>query len=524
MNTTKRLLAVLMAAMLVFAMTITASADPATGSITITNATPGTSYAAYKVFDATYDSADNSKISYTYTAAQDTDAFLTALQDTDSPFELTATTTAGVYNVGAKAGSDAQTIAAWLKTNEALLGNAAKSVDGSDVDTDTVVLSPLDYGYYYITSTLGTVVTLDTNNPAVNVIDKNQPGPDIVEKVIDDPTDTDSVLHAVNYGDTVNFKIAGSTTNYDGDSRIEEVFINDTIGAGFDYDTDSFVLTLGGSTLVKDQDYTIVFSADGRSFKIAIDMYDEATQAFRYASPSDLLLTYDAVLNTDATIAGNGNKNTANFDYRTESDTDTTTDTDYHVSTDKETTTYTYALAILKVDENGTGLAGATFSVVDDQNNPVPVTEDANNPGTYLYDSASSSNLVTSPANGLITIKGVKDGTYTITETEAPAGYNKLTTSSTLTAALTSTSTYTSTITTYYDADGNVVSTEQIDGTTTTTTADVPVVATTVQNKTGAELPSTGGIGTTIFYVVGGVLVLAAAVLLITKKRMSSAK
>ncbi|MCR5635616.1 MAG: LPXTG cell wall anchor domain-containing protein [Clostridiales bacterium] len=519
MKTTKKILALLMAAMLIFAMTITASAEePTTGSITITNATVGETYSAYKIFDATYESGDHDKVSYTYTKTGDSDAVYAALTAAGSPFTLAPTTTANVYNVTTTE-TDGAVIADWLKANVIdLLTAAAGPVEAA---TDTVTFSGLDFGYYYITSTLGSIVTLDTNNPTVNVIDKNQGGPVIGGKSIVE--DTDTLLSSARFGDTISFKVQGTTTNYNGTDKVVEVFVNDAIDEGLTYDKTSLKVYIADSELDVDEDYTIVYAADDHSFKITIDMYDDANNQFLYDSPSDLVVTYDATLNTSAEIAADGNKNTANIDYRTENDTETETDTEYHKSSDVETVTYTYALAILKVDENGDALEGAIFSVEDADGNAVNVTATAD-AGVYNYDADSTSNLVTSPASGLIIIKGVDAGTYTITETQAPAEYNKLASPIDIIAALESTSTYTETITTYYDADGNVTQTEVTGGSSTTTTAPVPVVATTVQNHKGAELPTTGGIGTTIFYVVGGILVLGAAVLLITKKRMAGTK
>ena len=123
----------------------------------------------------------------------------------------------------------------------------------------------------------------------------------------------------------------------------------------------------------------------------------------------------------------------------------------------------------------------------------------------------------------MIVVKGINAGKYTITETEAPAGYNQLTTAEEVETSLTGT--YTKTITIYYktDAEGNKTITNEVtDEIAKEVEVAYDVVAKTVVNTTGAVLPSTGGIGTTIFYVVGGILVLGAGVLLITKKRMSA--
>ena len=123
----------------------------------------------------------------------------------------------------------------------------------------------------------------------------------------------------------------------------------------------------------------------------------------------------------------------------------------------------------------------------------------------------------------MIVVKGVKSGTYEIKEVTAPAGYNKLTAPVTVKAVQTgSTSTHTIV---YLDENGNITNTET--DKTTKVNVDIDNIAATavvVVNKAGTELPSTGGMGTTIFYVLGAVLVVGAGVLLVTKKRMSQSE
>ena len=148
----------------------------------------------------------------------------------------------------------------------------------------------------------------------------------------------------------------------------------------------------------------------------------------------------------------------------------------------------------------------------------------ADTDGAYIYAGTAAgeglTNQITTPDSGVIVVKGVKTGNYEIKEVTAPAGYNKLTDPVTVEAVKTSsTSTHT---TVYLDKDGNVVDENskvievKVDINTIAATAVVVV------NKAGTELPSTGGMGTTIFYVLGAVLVVGAGVLLVTKKRMST--
>lgn len=172
-----------------------------------------------------------------------------------------------------------------------------------------------------------------------------------------------------------------------------------------------------------------------------------------------------------------------------------------------------------KVSDKGVNLPDAVFEF------PFYVKSTPDADGAYIYagttEAEGLTKQITTPASGVIVVKGVKSGTYEIKEVTAPAGYNKLTAPVTVTAVKTGeTSTHT---TVYLDKDGNVVDES---AKVTEVKVDINTIAATalvVVNKAGTELPSTGGVGTTIFYVLGSVLVLGAVVLLVTKKRMSDA-
>ena len=171
-----------------------------------------------------------------------------------------------------------------------------------------------------------------------------------------------------------------------------------------------------------------------------------------------------------------------------------------------------------KVDNKGNALPGAVFEF------PFYVQSTPDKDGAYIYAGTNEgkdlTNQITTPASGVIVVKGVKSGSYVIEEVTAPAGYNKLTGSVTVTAVKTGKTTTNTTV--YLDENGNTTKTE----TEKKVKVDIDNIAATVLvvvNKAGTELPSTGGMGTTVFYVLGSVLVLGAVVLLVTKKRMSDA-
>ena len=154
--------------------------------------------------------------------------------------------------------------------------------------------------------------------------------------------------------------------------------------------------------------------------------------------------------------------------------------------------------------------------MTDKDDHPIPIS---GSDGVYYYDANSSSNKVVSPKDGLILIKGLKAGNYKLTETAAPAGYNKLAEPIEMEASVDKIQTYTESIITHFNAAGEVVASEVEGGTSKTVTTPVKVVPVTVVNHAGIVLPSTGGAGTMMFYLFGGAVVLAAGMLMLVIRR-----
>ena len=507
MKHARKLASLLLALVMVFALATTAFAQDVpgtggTGSITISNAAKGETYTIYKLFDATV-SADNKSIAYTGEIPASLNTYFTA----DKNGYISATD-------AAKDGenmSDALKAALkeWTKTATA---TATAKSDGS-----VLHFTGLAYGYYVVTTTQGnSVISVDSTKPNVDIVDKNSSTPkDLTKTATGTATGTDK---SFSIGDTVTYTVRFKTSNYYGAGedakKIDSYTIEDTLPEFLkDVTVTSIIVDNDGDETTTDDQTTV--TAQFVNKKIVIDWYDEDNDQFRYANGATIIITYTAVVTDKAAIDGDGNTNKVTVTWATKGGDQPGPDKKLETNE----TIFTYAIALKKVNDKGVALPGAVFEF------PFYV-KSTDDEGVYIYagDKAGEglTNQITTPENGVIVVKGVKAGSYTITEFKAPDGYNKLTGSVTVTAVKTgATSTHK---TMYLDEDGNIVNEETEK--TTKVKVDIDTIAATalvVVNKAGTELPSTGGMGTTVFYVLGSVLVLGAVVLLVTKKRMSDA-
>lgn len=489
MKNMKKLFALLVAVVMVFAMTTVASAAGA-GSITVSNAAKGETYKIYKLFDASVTGTVDGSIAYTGTIP----AALTDYFTQDTAGNITATEAAKTGD------SMSDGLKAALKTWTAT-ATVVKTVEATGT---AVVFDNLDYGYYVVTTSQGNqAISVDSTNPTATIVDKNSTTVTNLTKNADKDN--------VKIGDTVTYTVSFDTANYNGEKKIVSYTIEDTL-----------------PTFLKDVTVTKI-KIDDTEYKVAeaVPQFDETNKNIGipwvsndvnkdllYKNGAKVVITYTAVVTDAAAVAGDGNTNTVTLKW---TDEDGTTPTPLTATE----TIKTYALALKKVNQEGKALAGAEFEF------PFYVKETADSTdGAYIYAGTTAgeglTNKITTPADGVIVVKGLASGeAVSITETKAPAGYNKLTAPVSVTPQATTETTTNRTF--YVDTEtGNVVTTSS--ETTTTVTLALSNIAATpviVVNMTGSELPSTGGIGTTIFYVVGGLLVVGAAIVLISKKRMS---
>lgn len=499
MKCTRKLASLLLALVMVFALAATAFAQDVThtdgtGSITISNAAKGETYTIYKLFDATVN-ADGSSIAYTGTIPASLKTYFTA----DKNGYISAT----------EAAKDGESMSAGLRTALTAWAKTATETAKATSDGSALNFKGLAYGYYVVTTTQGQqVISVDSTKPDVTIYDKNSSRPTDLHKTASNDD--------VSIGDTVTYTVHFKTSNYDGAGteakEIVSYTIEDTLPEFLkDVKVTSIIVDNDGSDTTTDDQFNV--TAQFTEKKIVIDWYDEANNQFLYDNGATITITYTAVVTEKAAIDGAGNTNNVTVTWTTKGGNEPGPG-----KLETKETIFTYAIALKKVNNKGTALPDAVFEF------PFYVKSTPDTDGAYIYAGTTPgeglTKQITTPESGVIVVKGVKSGTYEIKEVTAPAGYNKLTAPVTVKAAKTGQTTTQTTV--YLDENGNTTETKtektievKVD------IANIAATAVVVVNKAGTELPSTGGMGTTVFYVLGTVLVMGAVVLLVTKKRMS---
>lgn len=473
-KTIKKFMAALLAVALLCAMAVPAFAADAPGSITINNAVSGKTYNVYRILDiATHNDG------YTGIVYKTNDKWSEFINSTDvKSHYFTAVGSDGVVTVKDRlTADDAKALAvsakAWLGAHTDITADATAITATSS----TVNFTNLELGYYLVVSSgwdeaVEVVCSLDTTKPDVEINEKN--GKPTIEKKIVDNGDVDE--NTANIGDYVQFKLTvnvidGKPTNY---------VIHDKMSTGLTFVNTAehpVVVNVGSRTLTSTEYSFKDTITDGCTFELKIN--DNILQ------PNDVVtVTYYGQVNSSAVINGD-NTNEAKLTYGTNGN-----------STYEKTTTKVFGFKVFKHagTDKTTLLAGADFRLYKTVGETTYYAQfDSNGLLTGWATEATASGVtITSNNTGALVLNGLDAGTYYLEETKAPDGYNKLITPVTVTIS-----------------KEGVVS-----------PAENGIVY--VSNNAGATLPSTGGMGTTLFYVIGGGLMVAAVVLLVTKKRMEN--
>jgi len=449
MKKMKKFFAMLIAMVMVLGMSISVFAQTSTvgtgdGSITITNAAQGKDYSIYKLFDATVSDAG---ISYKVPAGK-------TIEDDNAWFSVD---TAG--NVLAKEGADitSDDFKTWATGFGTKVGNTVTATD------NTVKFDKIPYGYYYIESSLGGIITVDSTKPDAEVIDKNE-----TEPVIPDEFKTASDQTA-QLGDDVDFKVEFTATNYvtkDKETTQVTSYTIEDAPTALAIKQDTIKVTINNEDKTNDSNVSISV-VDGKMTVVLTWADEEGKTIYDYSVP--VKVEYTATVTKVGADAA-GIKNAATIKYN-----DTTNTTEVEVDT--------YQITLKKVDDKKAALDGAEFEIRRNTQDGEALALVDLGGGTYRIATSEDETTTTVIKAGTAIIKGL-DGAdkYYLKETKAPEGYNILTEQKEVTMA---------------NADQVVE----------------------VENQAGAELPSTGGMGTTIFYAIGAILVIGAGVVLVSRRR-----
>lgn len=429
---------------------------PASITVTLPTATNAESvnntYKIYKVFDATTD-ANGTNISYTLVEGK---------TGAPSGFVVDA---AGNVHFGTLNDDGTVTKNDVAELPTASINGIKTYVTDNDLvatvtttkDDTSFTVANLPYGYYYITTTSGSLVTVNSTKPNAQVSDKNE-YPTLTKKIVDGTSEVTTIT--ADRGETITFKITVNIpATVNGDITVHDTLDEDMTYANL---TQTTGISKVDSCNVEGCTANVHFNVD----------YDAVTKD----ENGNVSFTYTATLNADAETA-TAHTNVAKLTYSQF----TSTETD-------EVSVYTYEVDVFKyTGEDKTGLPGAGFKLKNADGKYYTNTN-----GAVTWTDKGTEYTTSEDNEYTVNFAGIANGTYTLEESTVPAGYNK--------------------------ANDTEVKVENADRTGAIKDQGTQIE---VLNQTGSELPSTGGIGTTLFYVIGGLLMTGAVVLLVTKKRMA---
>lgn len=496
MKHTRQFFALVLALVLTLGLCATAFAEDAKpGSITISNPAQGKTYEVFKLLDVVEDESDLANKGFIYKLTADAWAdFITNVKDgsDNNYFNLfeNGGTKYVLANENLKPGiaDFAAKAKAYAEANKlAPIKTAKAEAEGA------LEISGLDLGYYLVRSDLGILCSLDTTAPNAEVREKNEAT--VIVKNVEDTTKKQNVAEIGTY---VKFTIRitvkdKAPVNY---KLVDEM----TDGLTFVNDAEHPLTVTVNENTLDAANYKVTETTEPRGFTLAFNNNAEGSASI-LKTGDVVTVTYYAQINENAKIADEANVNKAKVEYGTNSHTEYDT-----------TETYVWKMNIVKYTmEQGTEkkLAGATFQLSRDEAGAQVIKLVKVDDTTYRLALPTETNTavdtITTGETGELVINGLADGTYYLTETKAPRGYNLLREPVKVTVN-------------HRAENGKLTETSFVADQTETDTSGVVKV----ENNAGAELPSTGGIGTTVFYVLGSAMALGAVILLVTKKRMAA--
>lgn len=516
----KKLFGLLLAVVMVFAMSVSVFADATKYTITINNEQDGHTYEAYQIFKGTLtqtveNGVNTKKLTEIEWGTGVTDAGKNSLGNAEAKAETLKNSDDAV--------SFAQAVAGYLQV----------PVESTRVNGEYKIEN-LEPGYYLVKDKENTLTNADDFYTAyimqvVGDVKATPKGskPTLDKQIKHNETDTWGVVGDNQIGDTVEFRTITTVPTDLKNYTTYNYKIVDTMSAGLTSNVkdvnDIKIKVNDDDTKVLDTTYYTVEvdSVNPNKFTVTVNIL-QAIEDGKMKENDSLYTYYSGVLNKDALIYDDGSQNNkAELIY-----SNNPNNTDENGKTpEKVVYDWTFKMGINKVDENGKPLTGAKFVLsktgtltvnADDNGTPNDTTDlialIKNADGTYTVAPAGYTGTTTYVMEaGNTTIRGLDDAIdYYLYETKAPSGYNKLAAPVKFKIDADTDS---------YGTDGNTEPEVEV---TVDNGKPSKTLSTDVVNREGSSLPSTGGIGTTIFYVVGGILMAVAAILLITKKKMSN--
>ena len=567
MKKARKLTAVLLSLVMLLALVIPASAAD-TYSITIHNDKTGHIYEAYQIFAGTVssDAATDGETGgpmlggITWGSGVDGAALLAALKAADEEKYGACTTAA---NVAEALGTETATAADAAAFADIAAQHLTATVAGTATapnDGGNYIIEGLPAGYYlvkdkdgtldgtadtatdYIVQVLGNV-TMDPKDSGIPTLEKKVAERSKYQKdegygrYYNDVADW-------NIGDSVPFKLIASIPN-NIESYDEYKFVfHDTLSNAFTLEEESIKVFVAATTAANVEQFTpqdddlYQVAVDGQSFTLTIP---DINPLDAHGNPANyVIITYSATLNENAEIGLNGNENTAYLEFSNDPNGDglgrTAEDT---------VIVFTYGLDGNKVDgETQAALQNAKFVLLNGAKTEAAMVEngkvtgwvkvateaaagDVQMPGTYeewVERYGDQNVILTSAADGIFKIAGLDDGTYYLREIQAPNGYNLLEEDVQLviTATTANGQKWDGDPATALEGLNMTITVGEAEPTQVRGDLEGGTVGVTVENNQGATLPETGGMGTTLFYIIGGLLVVGAGILLVVRIRMKA--
>lgn len=506
MKYTKKLLSLVLVLVLALALAVPgfaatttpqATNDQGEGSITINGAISGKTYSIYRIFDLSYDSTNRA---YTYTLSDAWDGFLSYSKSDDAVSNYVTANTQGYISWKTDVPDDADTVAGLAALAMAYAEEKnILAVASVQADVSGAQFNRLKLGYYLVDSSTGALCSLNTTDTSIDIEEKNEV-PGIDKTVVDTGAGVGAI---VNYTITIDAK--DGAEGYLVHDTMENVELVGAPTVTYYATKQAATEGTGGTRLTDGTQYNFTEeTSDNCAFHITF----AADYCATLANGNTIVITYQARITENAVIEGASNDVDLDYgsDGKAEIETPVTTNL-YKFDVFKYTTVdgvqKPLSSAIFSLDYVGTSGNEDVVLYAKDAENMEINGEQVAVPVYYMCDDSNCSQTththvtaITTDENGRFIIKGLPVGTYQLSEDDSPDGYNQLTEAITVTIG----------------ADG-AVSYEYEDKSYENDTV-------AVENLSGTRLPSTGGMGTTIFYTLGGVLVVGAAILLVTKKRV----